>query len=69
MLIDDSALIFLICDDISRINVSFINHKGHFRILRSYISVLVLPLDVTTPRNSYAWSYTKLAALLALSES
>ena len=29
----------------------------------------VLPLDVTTPRDSYAWNYRKLTTLLALSVS
>ena len=32
-------------------------------------SVLVLPLDVTTPRDSYAWNYRELATLLTLGES
>ena len=29
----------------------------------------MLPLDVTTPRDSYAWNYRELATLLALCES
>ena len=29
----------------------------------------MLPLDVTTPRDSYAWNYRELATLLTLSES
>ena len=32
-------------------------------------SVQVLPLDVTTPRDSHAWNYRELATLLTLSES
>lgn len=32
-------------------------------------SVQVLPLDVTTPRESYARNYEELATLLTLSES
>ena len=32
-------------------------------------SVQVLPLDVTTPRDSYTWNYRELATLLVLSES
>ena len=32
-------------------------------------SVQVLLLDVTTPRDSYAWNYRELATLLTLSES
>ena len=31
--------------------------------------VQVLTLDVTTPRDSYAWNYSELATLLTLSES
>ena len=31
-------------------------------------SVQTLPLDVTTPRDSYAWNYGELATLLILSE-
>ena len=42
--------------------------------LRSFLfclssSVQVLLLDVTTPRESYAWNYRELATLLILSES
>ena len=33
------------------------------------VSSQVLPLDVTTPRDFYAWNYRELATLLALSES
>ena len=29
----------------------------------------LLPLDVTTPRDSYAWNYGELVTLLTLSES
>ena len=32
-------------------------------------SVQVLPLDVTTTRDSYAWDYRELAFLFTLSES
>ena len=32
-------------------------------------SIQVLPLDVTTPRDSYALNYRELATLLILSES
>ena len=32
-------------------------------------SVLGLPLDVTTPRDSYAWNYRELATLPTLCES
>ena len=31
-------------------------------------SVQVFPLDVTTPRDSYAWNYRELATRLTLSE-
>ena len=41
--------------------------------LRSFFcissSVQVLPLGVTTPRDSYTWNYRELATLLTLSES
>ena len=39
------------------------------KLFCSTSSVQALPLDVTTPRNSYAWNYRKLATLLTLSES
>ena len=50
----------------------FVCSKVVFRTLRSLClssSVLVLPLDVTTPRDSYAWNYRELATLFTLGES
>ena len=43
------------------------SNRGQFLYLSS--SVLVLPLDVTSPRDSYAWNYRELATLLTLNES
>ena len=43
--------------------------KVVFRTLRSLClssSVLVLPLDVTTPCDSYTWNYRELVTLLSL---
>ena len=42
---------------------------GHWEAFCLSSSVHVLPLDVTTPRDSYAWNCRELATLLALSES
>ena len=42
---------------------------GHWGAFSSSSSVQVIPLDVTTPRDSYAWNYRELATLLTLSES
>ena len=39
------------------------------RSFRLSSSVQVLPFDVTTPRDSYAWNYRELATVLILSES
>ena len=42
---------------------------GHWEALCLSSSVQVLPLDVTTPRDSYTRNYRKLATFLTLSES
>ena len=47
----------------------YLASEGGFRTLRSLCllrSVLVLPLDVTTPRDSYAWNYRELVTLHTL---
>ena len=58
--------IFRLCTNFS-IPGSFV-----YCIVPSFISVIrlqVLPLDLTTPRDSYAWNHRDLATLLTLSES
>ena len=42
---------------------------GHREAFCLSSSVQVLPLDVATPRNSYAWNYRELATRLTLGES
>ena len=42
---------------------------GHWEAFCLSSSVQVIPLDVTIPRNSYAWNYRELATLFILSES
>ena len=42
---------------------------GHGEAFYLPSSIQVLPLDVITPRDSYAWNYRELGTLLTLSES
>ena len=43
--------------------------NGHWEALCLSSSVQVIPLDVTTPGDSYAWNYRELVNLPTLSES
>ena len=42
---------------------------GHQDAFCFSTSVQIIPLDVTTPPDSYAWNYRELATLLTLRES
>ena len=61
-----------LCTSVPTILARIVASEGSFRTLRSLClssSVMVLPFNVTTPRDSYAWSYRELATLLTLGES